>query len=98
VNFKQCAIADLEAIFDELGELHFIASEEINVIIDDEKLKKRQSELGIAETGLLFMAKTKDLPFTKDPDDYLEFDGQGYIINEWSDTDGMTTVLLSATS
>ncbi len=98
LSFKDMLAAD-RAIFlniDELGELHTVEGSQITVVIDDDKLKERQSgaEVGVAESTLLLFAYSEDLPARRAPGESINVDGREYIVDDWSEDMGIAQLAL----
>lgn len=82
--------------FDFFGEKHTVDGKEIVVVVDDDTLKERQSgqEYAVAESSLLFYAKTEDLPARRPAGSSMNYDGRLYIVDDWAEAMGVATVAL----
>ncbi len=97
--FRDMVTADRDAVFLDLeyfGETHTVDGNEITVVIDNDELRKREAELGIAESDMLLFAKTEDLPAGKGSGESLNVDGRLYRITDRREDEGITSVTLAA--
>lgn len=99
MGFKEMVAADLAATFldlDTFGQLCRVEGKEIPIILDSDELKERQGgqDLAVAESGTLFYARSADLPPRRSPGQSLNIKGRECIIDAWSESLGMATVVL----
>lgn len=97
--FKDCVQNDIHGVFLDLeffGEQHRIEGRKISIVIDNDKLKEKQGgqDLAVAESDLLFYARSVDLPPRRPAGESLNVDGRDYIVDDWQDDMGMATVVL----
>lgn len=98
-NFKKQVEKDIFGVFidfDKFADWHRVAGKKILVVMDDDALKERQGgeELSIAESSVMFYAKTSDLGKRKQPGNTINIDGKEYIIDDWQEDMGVTTLTL----
>lgn len=98
-NFKKQVEKDILGVFldfDKFAEWHRVAGEKILVVMDDNALKERQGgeELSIAESSVLLYAKTSELGKRKQPGNTINIDGKEYIIDDWAEDMGVSTLSL----
>ena len=98
-GFKTMVERDIYSVFidvDFFGEPYRIEGNEINIVIDNDELKSRQSgqDLAIAESGTLFYAKTADLPKRRPAGENLNVNGRECIIDDWQEDMGVSTITL----
>lgn len=97
-RFKDLVERDIHKTFlniDFFGEIHCVEGTEIPIVIDDDILKSKQSDLAVAESAVLFYAHSCDLK-RKPVGELLNIDGREYIIDDWAEDMGVSTVTLSA--
>ena len=99
-SFKEQVLVDLQNTFidiDTFGEVHNVEGKDIKVVFDDDKLVQRQggAELGVAESDLLLFALSSDLPPKKGPGSAINIDGREYVVNDWREDMGLSTVTLT---
>jgi len=99
MNPKALFDKDLDQIFDleVFGAYHNIEGYKIICIVDDDELKDRlgTEEMKIIESSVLLFFKTKDLPIQpKPPKDVLLLDGKYFVVDDWREDMGHTTVTL----
>lgn len=84
---------------DEFGELHKVEGKQITIVIDDNKLRERQSgaEVGVAESSLLLFAYAEDLPPRREAGESINVDGREYIVDDWSEDMGVAQIALGQT-
>lgn len=97
--FKDAVANDIQKIFLDLeffGEQHRIEGKKISIVIDNDKLKEKQGgqDLAVAESDLLFYARSADLPARRPAGEILNVDGREYIVDDWQDDMWMATVVL----
>ena len=102
MGFKDMVAADRASVFLNaafFGESHTIEGCSIDIVIDDDELKRRQGgqELAIAESGTLFYARAEDLPARRAPGSSLNIDGRECIVDDWREDMGIATVILRET-
>jgi hypothetical protein len=101
-GFKDMVQADRSAVFldvDFFGEAFRVEGKTINIVLDNDELKRRQSgqDLAIAESGTLFFARVEDLPPRRAPGSNLNINGRECIIDDWQEDMGIATVALRET-
>lgn len=92
-------VADDIAVFlnlDEFAEKYRVEGKNIDIVVDNDELKKRQSgqDLAVAESATLFYARTEDLPHRRPAGESLNINGRECIIDDWQEDMGMSTVVL----
>lgn len=97
--FKDMVKADRIEIFlniDEFGEIHTVEGNPIQIVIDNDELKERQSgqDIAIAESSTLFYARTEDLPRRRPAGESMNIDGRECLIDDWQEDMGMSTIVL----
>lgn len=98
-GFKDMVAADRAAVFldvDFFGEMFRVEGKMIPLVLDSDELKERQGgqDLAVAESGTLFYARCEDLPKRRPAGSSLNVNGRECIIDAWSETMGMATVVL----
>lgn len=98
MSFKEVVAADRQSVFlntDFFGETHSIDGKEVDIVIDNDELKRRQGgqELAIEESATLFYCKTEAVKRRK-PSQTLNLDGRIYTVDDWQDDMGISTVVL----
>ena len=89
---------DLDNVFfdtDEFAIETTIEGEIVNIIPDEDSLKKwqgKKGQEGVHDEELLFYVVRKDLSFYPRPDNVLQYDECKWIITECSEDLGMLTV------
>lgn len=102
MSFKDMVAADCGRVFldtDYFGETARVEGRDISVMFDAKDLKQQQGgqDLAVAESTMLFYARTADLPERRAPGRHLNVNGREYIIDEWTEDMGMATVVLRET-
>lgn len=97
--FKDMVKADRIEVFlniDEFGEIHTVEGNLIQIVIDNDELKERQSgqDIAIAESSTLFYARTEDLPRRRPVGESMNIDGRECLIDDWQEDMGMSTIVL----
>lgn len=97
--FKDMVKADRIEVFlniDEFGEIHTVEGKPIQIVIDNDELKERQSgqDIAIAESSTLFYARTEDLPRRRPAGESMNIDGRECLIDDWQEDMGMSTIVL----
>lgn len=97
-GFKDMVVDDI-AVFlnlDEFAEKYRVEGKNIDIVVDNDELKKRQSgqDLAVAESVTLFYARTEDLPHRRPAGESLNINGRECIIDDWQEDMGMSTVVL----
>ena len=98
-KFKDQVQKDIFGVFlnlDEFAETHRIAGKKLRCVFDDDALKKRQGgeELSIAESSVMLYVKTADLGKRKQAGNTINIDGKEYVIDDWQEDMGGTTLTL----
>lgn len=99
MGFKDQVNADLDVFLnlDEFGELHTINGVQLNIVIDNDKLKERQAKAQYGYEGdlLFYVAKVSygDLPAVGQ---IVRFDGEIYRVSDVQDAAGLLTITLAA--
>lgn len=98
MSFKETVASDRHTVFlntDFFGETHSIDGKEIDIVFDNDELKRRQGgqELAIEESATLFYCKTEEVKRRK-PSQTLNLDGRIYTVDDWKDDMGISTVVL----
>ena len=98
MGFKEMAAADRAAFIDIdfFGSQHTVEGKKVTVVVDDDSLRQRQGsqELTIAESTLLFFAKTEDLPKGLSTGKTLNFDGKECLVDDIAQNMGIAAVTL----
>ena len=100
--FKDMVDADRCKVFlniEEFGVEATVEGKVIQIVTDDDALKKRQGgqELAIAESGMLFYARTEDLPGRLVPGESLNINGRECVVDDYREDMGIATVILRET-
>lgn len=97
MNFKEQIKEDLNIFFnpDEFGEEHIINKKTVNIIIDNEELKKRvQKEYdGIIQADLLYFVREEDME-EPTPGDVQILDRAPYTVVDVKSDSGIYEVIL----
>ena len=98
-GFKDMVADDIMAVFlnlDEFAEKYRVEGKNIDIVVDNDELKKRQSgqDLAVAESATLFYARTEDRPHRRPARESLNINGRDCIIDDWQEDMGMSTVVL----
>ena len=98
-GFKDMVADDIMAVFlnlDEFAEKYRVEGKNIDIVVDNDELKKRQSgqDLAVAESATLFYARAEDLPPRRPAGESLNINGRECIIDDWQEDMGMATVIL----
>ncbi|MCB6992899.1 sugar ABC transporter ATP-binding protein [bacterium 210820-DFI.6.37] len=98
MSFKDAVAADRQAVFldtDFFGDTHIVDGKEVDIVVDNDELKRRQGgqELAIEESATLFYCKTEEVKRRK-PSQTLNVDGRIYTVDDWKDDMGISTVVL----
>lgn len=98
-KFKDQVQRDIFGVFLNIGEFaepHRIGGRKIRCVFDDDALKERQGgeELSIAESSIMLYAKTSDLGKRKQSGNTINIDGKEYVIDDWQEDEGVTTLTL----
>lgn len=99
MGFKDMVAADRASVFlnlQEYGEMFYIEGRDIMIVVDNDQLKRRQGgqELAIADSSMLFYARTEDLPPRRAPGESLNVNGREMIVDDWTEDIGIATVIL----
>lgn len=98
-GFRGMVADDIMAVFlnlDEFAEKYRVEGKNIDIVVDNDELKKRQSgqDLAVADSATLFYARTEDLPHRRPAGESLNINGRECIIDDWQEDMGMSTVVL----
>ena len=98
-GFKDMVADDIMAVFlnlDEFAEKYRVEGKNIDIVVDNDELKKRQSgqDLAVAESATLFYARTENLPHRRPAGESLNINGRECIIDDLQEDMGMSTVVL----
>ena len=98
MSFKESVAADRQSVFlntNFFGDTHIIDGKEVDIVVDNDELKRRQGgqELAIEESATLFYCKTEDVKRRK-PSQTLNLDGRIYTVDDWDEDMGISTVVL----
>ena len=98
-GFKDMVSDDIMAVFlnlDEFAEKYRVEGKNIDIVVDNDELKKRQSgqDLAVAESATLFYARTEVLTYRRPAGVSLNINGRECIIDDWQEDMGMATVVL----
>ena len=96
-TLKELIASDIDLIFmqlDDFGETHRVEGEEIVIVIDNDTLAtmKNGNILDVAESDMLFFAKTEDLPVKKAPGSAINIDGRECTVDLWTENLGISQV------
>lgn len=99
MGFKDMVANDNLAVFMDIltfGELYRVEGREIPIVLDNDELKERQGgqDLAVAESSVLFYARTDDLPPRRPPGENLNINGRECMIDDWQEDMGIATVVL----
>lgn len=99
MGFKAMVAADRSKTFlaeEFFGTLATVDGKKIPVVIDNDQLKNRQGgqELAIADSMTLLYANTEDLPANLAPGKNLSINGRECLIDDYSEAEGLSTVIL----
>lgn len=103
MNFKDAMAADIGNVFfnaNEFAELHNVEGNDINIIIDNEKLTelktKSQFASQITQAEMLIYVKSSDLGYVPANGSMLEIDSNVYTVNMVTDSEGMLEIVLES--
>lgn len=104
MGFREQMREDLGAVFfnlSEFAEMHVINGKEVPAVIDNEKLAElylgRDTHAEeIFTDKIMFYVPETELEFEPVPGQYLEFDGEGYLVTDVKRDGGIYTVVLEA--
>ncbi len=90
MEFKEQIAADFDAVFfnsNEFAETHTINGVDVDIVVDNDRLaelyiSKNTHTEELFTDSILFDVRKKDLDFEPVPNQYLEYDGEGYIISD----------------
>lgn len=102
MGFKEQFLEDLDEVFfnsEEFAELHMINGQETLIVIDNDALAElyisRDTHTDqIFTDSIMFCVRKKDLDFEPVVDQYLEYDGDSYLITNVKISTGTYTVVL----
>ena len=102
-SLKDKIAADLDNVFfdpDEFGEKHEVEGTVIDCMFDDSTQRERSggAEFAVGESYRLLYARTTDLPPRQGYGSSLLVDGVDYMVINWDEDAGMSSVTLSNTS
>ena len=99
MRFKDCVNADLKIFLntDEFAELHTVDGVQFNIVVDNDKLKERQSKGQYGyEAVLLFYVKKIDLGDAPAVGQIINFDGDRYRVMDTGEDLGMYSITLES--
>ncbi len=100
MNFKEQLKEDLNCFFnsDEFGEDHNINNEVINIIVDNELLKKRQAKFseGTYLGDILFLVKKSDFGDPPAKEQIIKFDQEPMRVTDFQEDGNIYTITLEA--
>lgn len=99
MNFKELVAKDIQIFINtsEFASSADIDGSQINVVIDNDKLKDHQLKMGgegLVQDGLLFHVKKSDMPFVPRPQQNITFNDSDYQIVDVQEDEGMYTITL----
>jgi hypothetical protein len=99
-NFKEQLAQDLALVFfniDEFAELHTINSAQLNIVIDNDKLKERQTKAEYGYNGdILFYVQKSVYGDAPAIGQIVKFDGEVYRVSDFHCDNGMYSITLAA--
>jgi len=99
MRFKDCVNADLKVFFniDEFAELHTINSVQLNIVIDNDKLKERQAKAEYGYKGyVLFYVQKSVYGDAPAIGQIVKFDGEVCRVSDFQDDNGMYSITLES--
>ncbi len=98
-KFKEMVQRDRKRVFLnmlEFGEEYNVEGNIIQIVVDNDELKRRQSgqDLSVTESAALFYAASEDLPKRRTAGETLTINGREHLIDDWQEDMGMATVIL----
>ena len=108
MNFKEQLLEDLDTVFfnpDEFAEKHTINGVEVDIVVDNDKLAElyisrnfnsdyRNCLKQLFTDSIMFYVRKCDLDFEPVPEQYIEYDGRGYLITDVKTDDESYTIVL----
>ena len=96
-TLKELIASDIDLIFmqlDDFGEIHRVEGKEITIVADSDTLAsmKNGNILEVAESDMLFFARTEDLPGKKAPGSAINIDGRECTVDLWIENLGISQV------
>jgi len=79
---------------DKFATTHVISGKEMQIILDDDKLKAKQAKSGVYEDDLLFHVKMSvfgDIPAVGQ---HIDFDGEVFRVSDVQEDDGLLSITL----
>lgn len=100
MNFKENVLADLDSVFfnveaDEFADVAILEGEQVNIILDEDRLKERQGKKGqegVHNEELLFYVVRSSISFYPRPDNTLLYYDCKWLVVECYDDMGMFTI------
>lgn len=98
-TLKELIASDINLVYmqlDDFGEIHKVEGEEIVIVIDNDTLAsmKNGNILDVAESDMLFFARTEDLLGKKAPGSAINIDGRECTVDLWTENLGITQITL----
>lgn len=98
-KFKEMVQRDRKRVFLnmlEFGEEYNVEGNIIQIVVDNDELKRRQSgqDLSVTESAALFYAASEDLLKRRTAGETLTINGREHLIDDWQEDMGMATVIL----
>lgn len=102
MNFKEQLLEDLNTVFfnpDEFAEKHTINGVEVDIVVDNDKLaelfiSRQINTEQLFTDSIMFYVRKCDLDFEPVPEQYIEYDGRGYLITDVKTDDESYTIVL----
>lgn len=102
MNFKEQILEDLNTVFfnpDEFAEKHTINGAEVDIVVDNDKLaelfiSRQINTEQLFTDSIMFYVRKRDLDFEPVPEQYIEYDGHGYLITDVKTDDESYTIVL----
>lgn len=98
MGFKEMVEADRAVFMDFqcFGSRHTLEGKELTIVVDDSGLRGRQGsqELTVAESNIMFYAKTEELPRRLSPGRAVSYDNRECIVDDVAQDMGIVIVSL----
>ena len=96
-TLKELIASDIDLIFmqlEDFGEIHKVEGKETIIVADSDTLAsmKNGNILEVAESDMLFFARTEDLPGKKAPGSAINIDGRECTVDLWIENLGISQV------
>ncbi len=98
-RFKEMVRRDRKRVFLnllEFGEDYHVEGRVIQIVVDNDELKRRQGgqDLAVTESSTLFYAASEDLPKRRTAGETLTINGREHLIDDWQEDMGIATIIL----